>query len=133
MKKKRRGFTMIELVVVMVIVGILAVVAVPMYRNYVNRAYSTEGSALIGSIASSQKVHLAEFGNFYDMGVAASSNATLGIDATMNRYFRTFLTQDTDGGAGYTAVATGSGDAAGINVEIDQDPGAAPVMTINGL
>ena len=40
-KKKDKGFTMIELVVVMVIIGILAVISVPMYRNYIQRSRAT--------------------------------------------------------------------------------------------
>ena len=43
---KRKGFTLVELVIVIVIVGILSIVAVPIYRGYTRKAMATEGKAL---------------------------------------------------------------------------------------
>jgi len=59
-KKKRAGFTLIELMVVVVVVGILAAAAIPIYRFAMSRAYSSEAKATIGSMLTSMLIFKAE-------------------------------------------------------------------------
>ncbi len=54
-KSDQKGFTMIELMVVVVIVGVLSAVAVPMYGKYVKNARITEATSRIGEIVTSAK------------------------------------------------------------------------------
>ena len=46
----KTGFTLIELMVVVAIIGILAVVAIPSYQNYTGRAQASEGIALTAGV-----------------------------------------------------------------------------------
>ncbi len=56
MKKQQSGFTLIELMIVVAIIGILAAIALPAYQDYTIRAKVTEGLVL----ASSAKASIAE-------------------------------------------------------------------------
>lgn len=55
MQKASRGVTLIELVVVVVVIGILASIAIPSYRNYVMRANRTEARAALLALATAQE------------------------------------------------------------------------------
>jgi type IV pilus assembly protein PilA len=57
MKTMQKGFTLIELMIVIAIIGILAAIAIPAYQNYTIRAQVTEGLSLSGSY----KTAIAEF------------------------------------------------------------------------
>ncbi len=59
-KLNQAGFTMIELMVVVVIVGVLAGIAVPMYGKYVKNARVTEATSRIGEIITSAKAYAME-------------------------------------------------------------------------
>lgn len=87
--KKTKGFTLVELIIVIVIVGILSIVAVPIYRGYTKKAIATEAKALLGSIATSEKVYYAEFGEYFTV-VQTSYIKELDVDARSNKYFNTY-------------------------------------------
>ncbi len=93
--KARKGFTLIELMVVILIVGILAAVAVPLMRGRIDSAKWSEANAAAGTIRSSLRAYWAEKGPTYtgyaaDLnGAVAAFGATLGIpaDDLDGRYF----------------------------------------------
>jgi type IV pilus assembly protein PilA len=59
MKTMQQGFTLIELMIVVAIIGILAAIAIPAYQDYTIRAQASEGAVLADGV----KTALAEFYN----------------------------------------------------------------------
>lgn len=55
MTKKEKGFTLLEMMIVVVLIGILLGIAIPSYQNYVIRANRTEGQALLSDAAARQE------------------------------------------------------------------------------
>ena len=126
---KTKGFTLVELVIVIVIVGILSVVAVPVYKGYTKKAMATEGKALLGAINTSQKVYFAEWANFAGSGQSAS----LDVDASTNKYFTSYAISGAGSSTGFTATTAGSGGATGIGLTITGSASGASTITESGL
>ena len=64
---KRKGFTLVELVIVIIIVGILSLVAVPIYKNYVLRAKLTEAKTFMKTVFDAQNLYYLEHGTYYQV------------------------------------------------------------------
>lgn len=68
---KRKGFTLVELMVVILIVAILAAIAIPIMRGRIDAAKWSEGKAMMGTIATAIRAYVAEKGidmpNFDDV------------------------------------------------------------------
>ncbi len=69
-KRSERGFTLIELAVVVVIVGVLAVLAVVGYRKMIDSSRVTEGSHMVQAIRVAQETYHSETGRYYNAGWA---------------------------------------------------------------
>jgi type IV pilus assembly protein PilA len=75
MKRTQQGFTLIELMIVVAIIGILAAVAIPAYQDYTNRAKVTEGLTLV----SGAKTAVVE--EYTAGGSLPSNNSDAGLDS----------------------------------------------------
>lgn len=75
MKKVQQGFTLIELMIVVAIIGILAAVAIPSYQDYTKRAHVSEGFGLAGAAKTSISEYYASEGTW------PTDNATAGLAA----------------------------------------------------
>jgi len=74
--KKQQGFTLIELMIVVAIIGILAAIAIPAYQDYTVRAQVSEGLTLAGGA----KAAVSEYR--MDSGDWPTSNAMAGLSAS---------------------------------------------------
>src|SRR5688572_25111798 len=75
-KKNQKGFTLIELMIVVAIIGILAAIAIPNFIRYQLRSKQAEAKTVLGGIKTSQESFRAEYDNYVNVG-AAIGNTTL--------------------------------------------------------
>jgi type IV pilus assembly protein PilA len=73
MQKELQGFTLIELMIVVAIIGVLAAIAIPAYQDYTIRAQVSEGLSLAGGA----KTAVSEY--FMDRGMWPADNSSAGL------------------------------------------------------
>lgn len=130
------GFTLVEMLIVMVVIGILATVAIPMYQLVPERSKATEGDAALGAIRSAMRVYYGEHGTYVNPsfvdGGAVTAGGILSVSDTdlAGRYFSTecytfdgapaanTFTIECDGA---NSTAPYASEASGIVATIDQD------------
>ena len=80
MRKQQSGFTLIELMIVVAIIGILAAIAIPAYQDYTLRAKVTEGINLAAAAKSAVSEYYVSQGSFPTDNAAAGLNTTIKSD-----------------------------------------------------
>jgi type IV pilus assembly protein PilA len=99
MKRVQQGFTLIELMIVVAIIGILAAFAIPAYNDYTARSQASEGVELMAG----GKTPLAEY--FADRGTwPAAASSVMGT--TSGKYTASVAGVGAAGGSTYTLTAT---------------------------
>ena len=126
----QHGFTMLELMVVVIIVAVLAAVAVPLYTGFIKKARVSEAEARLGQILTAAK----SFGQENNTWPTAASAGFFG-DLTASPNFTYAIT--TGGGpvtGTFASTATGTGAMAGVTCVVNvASITAQGTVTVTGL
>jgi type IV pilus assembly protein PilA len=101
MLRNKKGFTLIELMIVVAIIGILAAIAIPNFMNYQCKAKQSEAKSNLGNIKTMMEAYRAE----YDRYPGTLSLIGFSINTADARYNYTISANDT---TTFTAQATTS-------------------------
>lgn len=112
MKRQSQGFTLIELMIVIAIIGILAAVAIPAYQDYLKRSHVSEGL----NLAAAAKSGVAEY--YGTNGAWPTSNSQAGLAPASQI-----------SGNAVTSVAVGAGGAITITYNSKVAAGATLILT----
>ena len=74
---RSQGFSLIELMIAIVIVGILAAVAIPMYSDYVTRSRRADGQATLMQVAQELERCYTQFSKYNDNSCSVVSSSTV--------------------------------------------------------
>lgn len=112
------GFTLVELMIVVVIVAVLAAIALPSYQNFVKKSRAkTAGADLVSLSASVENVFQRTLQYPADSNVTQFST----WQAAQSNFFSYSYTPPTTGTSIYTLTATGSGAMSGCDLTLKND------------
>ncbi|OLO07166.1 hypothetical protein BTW08_14045 [Salinicola sp. MH3R3-1] len=80
MSRRQGGFTLIELMIVVAIIGILAAIAIPQYQNYVARSQFTAALATLKSLQTPAELEIQQYGDLSNLD-EANPIEELGLNA----------------------------------------------------
>lgn len=119
MSSTSKGFTLIEIMIVIAIIGILAAIAIPAYQVYIARSQVIESLSLVGAVKG---------------GVLESySTSTICIDNSSNRYLGVGAPTEITGNYVESVTTGGTVPSCTINVQMKSTDIAAPLQGGNLL
>jgi type IV pilus assembly protein PilA len=135
MKKLQKGFTLIELMIVVAIIGILAAIAIPAYQDYTIRAQVSEGL----TVAADAKVAYADFiQNFGRLPTGGNASIGMAQPTSLQGNYVASVTAVNDGsvnivyGNRANAAITGVNNTVTLRVAVDAFPPTTNVAWVCG-
>lgn len=111
---RSQGFTLIEVMIVVAVIGILAAVALPSYNDYVRRGQIPEAFTELSAYRARMEQYYQDNRNYGTAAKCAADSSADGWNAftpANARYFA-FACATSDSGQGYTITATGNAQSA---------------------
>ena len=109
--KRNSGFTLIELMIVVAVIGVLAAIAIPNYNEYVIRSKITEGLAGLSQMATKLEQHFQDNRSYVGACPAFGTAAVAARPQDTNNFTYTCPTLSA---TTYTVLATGTGSMLGF-------------------
>jgi len=108
--QSQKGFTLVELMIVVIIIGILTAVGVPLYMGYVRDAKAASAEATMGVIINAEKLYYQFHATFVDVADLSVVPNDLNIDVRNATQYWTVVVSSADKQY-FTVTATGRTDA----------------------
>ena len=119
-----RGFTLIEITIVLLLIGILAAMAVYTYQMMINKARMTQAKTVLGHLTKTEATYYSEYDRYTD------NVALLDFDPVKYNYYQVSVVLDNDA-KNYKGSATGVGIMAGDLWTVTKD--GQPVQADNSV
>ena len=112
MTRRQNGFTLIEMMIVVAIIGILAAIAIPNYQEYVKKSRRTDATVMISAIQQAQEKFRANnttySNNFGTGGLNLATGATATFKDSDNGYYKLTIGTTCSANADATGAPTGT-------------------------
>ena len=132
-RSSRRGFTLIEVMIVVAIVAILAAVALPSYRDYILRGQLVDATNLLSANQVSMERYFQDNRRYDTYTVGANTfNPPCAAAPVLHNFVLTCTGGDTPTATGYTLRATGNGPVNGFVYTVTQTGAQATVTLGSG-
>ncbi len=113
----RSGFTLIELMIAVAIIGILAAVAIPQYRDYVTRGRLTDGVTGLSTVRAQMERHFQDNRTYATVGTFTSP-CLVSPSPVFGSF--TISCTETPTGTGFTLQAVGAAPVSGFTFTVNQ-------------